>query len=243
MSDANPKTLYFAVPAYTGCKPSVQAVTAAFLGHAPLDRVYYQEGVGSSTTFRFNQLWCDALNKRRSHRITHFLMLHTDIAPLAFTWVEDLLREMARVKADVLSVVIPFKDDSGLTSTAVSGGNPDPFHPVRRITMTEAENLLRPTFTDDKLLINTGMMLVDFTKPWVEQVHFEFKDEIRQAPDGTFYPVGVSEDYNFSRQLIALGVPRHVTNVVKAIHQGSYEYPNFGKWGTMKRDEEVAQVR
>lgn len=58
-----------------------------------------------------------------------------------------------------------------------------------RIAMTEAADLLRPIFTDDKLLINTGM--VDFTKPWVEQVHFEFKDEIRQAPDGTFYPVGV----------------------------------------------------
>lgn len=232
-------TLYLACPYYAGQRPAAPVILGAYAKHRPVDNVYFKEGSMSLLAHNFNKLWCDALNLRKKLDITHFLMLHSDIVPHELTWAEDMLMEMMRVKAPILSAFVPIKDERGLTSTAWD--TEDRFSP-KRMTMQEAEEYLgNGSYTHPDLLINTGLMLVDFTQEWVNKVGFTINDEIRLAKtqDGEdFYFAAVEpEDWNFSRQLKALGVQRYVTKAVKLTHIGSFPYPNYGAWGTQKHDE------
>jgi hypothetical protein len=235
---SSPDTLYLACPFYGGQKPDASTVIQAMLHHQPVQNVLYEESSISLLANNFNRLWCYALNKRQQFNITRFLMLHSDIRPMQADWVEIMLSEMDRLKAPVVSALMPIKDERGLTSTGWD--TEDRFSP-KRMTMVEAEQI-GVSYTHPKLLINTGLMLVDFTQPWIEEVCFTINDEIRTAehPETKakyFYPAVEPEDWNFSRWLIARGIPRYVTRALKAVHQGNFNYPNFGGWGASKVDE------
>ena len=93
------------------------------------------------------------------------------------------------------------------------------------------EILDRPvTWTAPDLLVNTGLMLVDFREPWVERVCFTIRDKIHEE-NGTWVAEVEPEDWGFSRQARALGVPLHVTRRVAVMHIGSKAFPNDVKWG------------
>jgi len=175
----------------------------------------------------FNRCWCEALTRRKSaFPVTHFLMLHADIIPIATDWFEQLWREFNENKCKVLSVAVPIKTEAGLTSTALESGN---LWRPRRLTVTEI--LDRPvTWTAPDLLVNTGLMLVDFREPWVERVCFTINDKIHEE-NGTWVAEVEPEDWGFSRQARALGVPLHVTRRVAVMHIGSKAFPNDVKWG------------
>src|SRR5437870_12807136 len=51
----------------------------------------------------FNQLWCLALNARGARKLTHFCMVHEDVAPGGY-YVDIMLKEMRRYGADLVSV-------------------------------------------------------------------------------------------------------------------------------------------
>jgi len=74
---------------------------------------------------------------------------------------------MERTKAKVLSVVLPLKSAEGVVSTALD----DPDYPtsslVSQFTTTEIHQMPEETFTHERLLANTGCLLVDFREPWV----------------------------------------------------------------------------
>ena len=114
---------------------------------------------------------------------SHFCLLHDDIVPEPL-WLDKMMRIMEEQHADILSVVVPLKNDKGLTSTAldVGVGDEDPHWRVKRLTLKEIYNDYEPTFTHEKLLVNTGLMLVDLRKPWVENVWFAFEDKIIPDP-------------------------------------------------------------
>ena len=184
------------------------------------------ETQSSLLAFSFNKLWYAALRARERNGITHFLMLHSDVSPMGDTWFHQLLGEMVSTKAGVLSVIIPIKTGAGLTSTAMETG--EEFRP-RRLTLTEA--YARPqTWTAPDLLFNTGCLLVDFTQPWVEKVHFTMRDVILQTPEGPI-PATEPEDWNFSRQCRALGVSCYVTRKVGIMHRGTIGFSNMEAWG------------
>jgi len=182
----------------------------------------------------FNRCWVEALNRRKSaFPVTHFLMLHADIIPIATDWFEQLWREFNDNKCKVLSVAVPIKTEAGLTSTALESGN---LWRPRRLTVTEI--LDRPvTWTAPDLLVNTGLMLVDLREwrdwrdePWVEKICFTINDEIHEE-NGTWVAEVEPEDWNFSRQCRALGVPLHVTRRVGVAHVGNKAFHNDVKWG------------
>ena len=175
----------------------------------------------------FNTAWCEALNWHADA----FLMLHADIIPVSEAWPAVMFKELYDRGADVMSVISPIKTSHGLTSTAVE--TDDPWNP-RRYSMTEVFE--KPeTFTEDGLLINTGLMLVDFRKPWVEDVHFTINDRIIKR-DGQYMPESQPEDWNFSRQARSLGAKVYATRKVVIQHVGRAGYDNACAWGSQETD-------
>ena len=75
-------------------------------------KLIVEEKQNSLLTVCFNSLWCEALNNRKKHGLTHFAMLHCDIGPQE-GWIDILLREQKKCGADILSVVVPIKDERG----------------------------------------------------------------------------------------------------------------------------------
>lgn len=183
----------------------------------------------------FNHLWCNALNAR-SKGVTHFAMVHADIGPETY-WLDKMHAIMSEHKADILSVVAPMKSYEGLTSTGIDGyiDGRRALTP-RRFTMREIYAMPHATFTHPDLVINTGLMLVDLTKPWVEEVAFGIADEIHVSDDGKFTPFTIPEDWSFSRQARNRGAIIYATRDVKLEHWGTAAYANTGPWGSLEID-------
>ncbi len=193
----------------------------------------------------FNTLYCNALNKRPE--VIHFLMIHSDIVPEP-GFIRKMYKEMGRTKADVLSVVLPLKDNRGLTSTALLdstiGENP------RRVSVSELDNLPETFGKDDladffkgrrgssTLLVNSGLMLVNLQKPWVEKVWFAIEDYIFKNKDGKFETYTFSEDWFYSKQAQMRGAKVMATQIVRARHIGDASFPNWGRWGLFDQEED-----
>jgi hypothetical protein len=198
-----------------------------------------QSGVRLSTVFiqtslltkGFNQLWCEALNRRKPLGLTHFLMVHSDIAIVTDSWLKKMLSIADEYGADVLSAVSPMKTADGLTSTAIELGEP---FPVKRYTLYEV-HAGPATWTHEKLLVNTGVMLVDFRKPWVERIRFTNTDEILER-EGKYEARSLPEDWQFSRDARALGAQVFATREIRVEHFGSLNYSSGHAWGRLKED-------
>lgn len=200
---------------------------------------------GSSLlTYNFNDGWAIALNLRDEGKVTHFLLWHADIVPQGDDWLETLYLEMARVEADVLSVISPIKNQNGLTSTA---RDTDPWRPIR-YTMTEI--LARPlTWTEPDLLVNTGLLLIDLQGAWIERdpglaVCFTMRDQVARNPEtGRWEPDIAPEDWGFSRHARAAGARIWVTRAVMLDHWGEFPYPNHVAWGAKVDEGNLAHAQ
>lgn len=215
----------------------------------------------SSLTHNFNMLWYHCLNDRERYGFTHFLMLHSDIAPHGY-WLDEMMDVMNERDWDVVSVVSPIKDGRGLTSTAFDTNRWRP----RRITMAELERM--PDSFDNAdlleldgggrakwksgvplygptgiLLPNTGLMLVRFdrSRTWLDKVCFEFRNRIvREAMDDgniTYVPDFEPEDWRFGRFLHQHGVRYGITKKVKLTHCGTFNFLNHTVWGEFGEDK------
>lgn len=201
----------------------------------------------------FNLLLCDALNARREYPVTHLAMLHDDVCPEP-GWLDVMLDELEASGADFLSAVVPIKNGAGLTSTAVDMvGAP---WVVRRLSMKEVFDLPE-TFTladipwvgAERLLVNTGLWITRLDT-WAERIFprdnatgksrqadlfFTDRARIIQAPDGEYLAEDISEDWDFSRQLDALGVTVAATRKVPLYHERP-EFTSSNVWGAWQTD-------
>lgn len=190
-------------------------------------RTIHGENAGSICTFNFNQLWAGALNLRKTEGVTHFLLWHADIRPLGKDWLDVMFEEMENNDADVLSAIIPIKDERGLTSTAFDLGE----WRVARITQKQVHsNKFPDTWTAENLLLNTGLMLVDMRKPWVEKICFTINDKI-VFEKGQWKAYCEPEDWNFSRQCHKLDCRLFVTRKVITEHCGYKAWRSDEVWG------------
>ena len=207
----------------------------------------------------FNQLWARALIEHdQDHNVKYFCMLHADVVPQVDNWLDLLIEEMEMNNAQVLSAVVPIKDHTGSTSTAVStDGN---IWDTRKLTLAECEQLpdtfdiddVRETFpelshVDSPLLVNTGLMLVDLSNGWASETddqghlkaYFTIKDRIRR--NGTQYEVAVvPEDWRFSQMAHEAGCKVCATTRVPLVHIGMHGYANFSKMPKPNTQEAVA---
>jgi hypothetical protein len=212
----------------------------------------------------FNALWTTALNYFESGDITHFAMLHHDIAA-GVGWLDVLMQEMAEKKADLVSVVVPLKDARGVCSSGI-GDPDDPWEIYRRITAREltvgawevpGSGLVEFPETFDAadlgypgmpLMHNNGLWLADLSAPAFHatdelgnlRAMFQFPSQVYRAADGKWHVRGESEDWYFSRQLHLLGAKTYLTRKLKVSHLGGGSYCNFEAWGTSAQDEDTA---
>jgi SAM-dependent methyltransferase len=203
------------------------------------DHEYIPANVDSSAMGMVcNRLWINALELAEQGHITHFLMQHSDIAPMENYYVDKMIAIMERTGADILSAVVPIKDGYGTTSTALDEpcGDVPQYWRVRRLTMKEIYDM-EPTFTHEKLLLNTGLMLVDMRKAWTKDAYFTFEDKIIWW-HGRRVAVAMPEDWSFSRMARKLGATKlYATREVPLNHIGNSAYPNTHVWGSLETDQ------
>lgn len=191
-----------------------------------VNKVCRQKGVlavsrgGSLLARHFNQLWCQALNTRKSKGWTHFAMIHSDIEP-EDGWLDKLINEMDRVQADVISAVVPIKDSSGSTSTAILSEEDNDVELLNEAALSKLPCTFDEShFPGKTLLVNTGLWVCDFRSEWVEHCWFEIRDSIHKFPDGTFEARGMPEDWNFSIMCKMLRRKVFATQIVGLKHYG-----------------------
>lgn len=172
----------------------------------------------SLLTRAFNECYVYALNAGA----THFLMLHADVLPIVRDWPQVLVALMEVNGAGILSVVLPIKTASGLTSTAIETA--DPWNPTRLSLADVAERA--ETWTEPGLLVNTGLMLVDLRQSWATKVCFTMHDRIRQNDAGIWVSECQPEDWAFSRQVREAGGSVWATRAIRALHFGTDSWPN-----------------
>jgi len=191
----------------------------------------------------FNRMFCNCLNRRKELGVDYFMMLHADVRP-ELGFAEKMLDVMRKHEADLLSVVIPFRDYSGLTSTALSYDACDnqlPKRHPRRITLKEVQKLPETFSLQDclelepeakVLLLNSGLLLVNLNFTHVRKLHFEIRDWIEEdAQIGELQARVFSEDWVFSLQAQTLGAKCYATTAVKVSHIGVAAFNNFEQWG------------
>lgn len=213
------------------------AISLLKMGKTPIFQVSLRST--SILTFTFNSLWVNALNHRG--KFDYFVMLHDDVEPIEDGWLDVLVAEYEKNLPDILSVVLPIKDNRGLTSTAFM----DPkTRRQERLTMTQACQY-PTTFSGDAfqtrwvVMPNTGLWICDFRKPWVEKICFTNRDRIFRDQNGTWYAQAYGEDWDLGGQCEAMGLKVMATTAVKAMHHGEFAYPNFTPFGTLKTDDQV----
>ena len=186
-----------------------------------------------------NELWAIALNLRAAG-ITHYAGLHSDVHPEP-GWLDILLNVLDRENADVVSVVVPIKDEKGLTSTAVDNLLGEPRREPRLLTLHEVHALERQTFDaadagypDKTLCINTGCFVARLDRPWCESISFRTFTRIAKGPDGVFFVKKYPEDWDFGIQLAHLGAKTLATLEVRVTHGQDPRCTNAEPWGTVK---------
>lgn len=200
--------------------------------------------LSSLLTHGFNLMWATALNWHKAGIVDYFLMHHDDIEVRTHGWLDVMVAEMKRTGAAVLSVVQPIKDGSGNTSTAVDNGG---YWAPRKLTLDEI-GMMPETFCaadtkwpDKALLINTGLMLIDLSRPeWRsnsdrdgmsladgDELYFKFhiNDRIVQV-DGELRAQVAPEDWNFSRLCASCNLPVYATRKIECFHHGDYGFSN-----------------
>lgn len=229
-------SIYLAVPHYGQIEPAALPGLMLPTRH----RIHVNTNGCSLLAHNFNRLFCDAANLRASRGLTHFAMLHADVEAPPY-WIDALIEEMDRVRADVLSVVLPIKDGRGLTTTGVQ-------HPeTQRITrLTVRETLALPQTFDAgtagypgyHLMINTGCWVARFDGDWVERFPgFAILDGIVRGDDGRLAPRVLSEDWNFSGWAARHGLRVLATRRVPCKHHGRAAYVNDTEWGEWDTDK------
>lgn len=229
-----PQSVFLAIPCGASQEISGLTVRAIARSNASEREVSISVKGSSILPFTFNDLWCEALNGRKSPGFERFVMLHNDIVPNHEEWIDQLLDLMTEYGADVMSVVSPIKDEAGLTSTGV---DTHPWRP-RRLTMNEVLNELPPVFGNAELqpyggnlLFNTGLMAVRLDTTWAEEVTFGFGNAIAKLPNGVYLPLVEPEDWRFSRWCHKRDLACFATSKISLGHIGLKMYPNNVAWG------------
>jgi SAM-dependent methyltransferase len=237
MTSCNDRRVFLGMPGYG--KQTAAAGRGFWRACADMSQVHNPYENGSLLAANFNSLWCKALNMvHRGERLDYFAMLHDDVGPQDF-WLDELIDELEHKQLDVLGVVVPIKDDRGLTSIAID--NPGDTWRVRaRMALHEVYDLPE-TFTADDighpLLLNTGCWVAKWNQEWCRQVHFEINDRIVFDRLTNSYQIqNESEDWYFSRLCNELNLKIGATRKIAVAHRGECDYLNTHPWGRLAFD-------
>lgn len=164
----------------------------------------------------YNSTFQTAMKSRDYGQITHYAMIHADIEPVVPrgygvpSWLDILYAEMLETGADVVSVVSPYKEPAYERTTTVIGNPDDPWLPKRHILLSDRSRLPETFGIEDCgdpatefLQVNTGLMLVDISKP--------YWDIPREGGDG--------ESFAFELMQRIIRVPRDVQDIAAEVQK------------------------
>jgi hypothetical protein len=242
----NPEAIFLACPTHNG-QVNITTSRKIWLDASENRPTIPAMSSNSLLAHGFNNFLCEALNKRDQYNIKWFAMLHADVIPERF-WLDKLIQLAEQNNADLLSVVIPFKDASGITSAALSNPDSD-FGALMRLTLAQVNGGRLPKTFDLGdvvrhctsistelienffLLVNTGCMLMRLDQPWSDQVFFTINDRIVKQFNGTYTAEVEPEDWFISKQVARHGGRVMATTAVQASHVGGGNYPNDKTYG------------
>lgn len=231
-------------------KPRVALLYPSYDGwfmHAGVvpSKLYWHEIVKNGTsiiTTTFNEMLCQVYNSET--QFDYLAMLHADVVPDMY-WLDTLVEELEVNRLDILSAVVPIKNDRGTTSTGLEVVGTQ--WAVRRLTLNEIYGWnLSPTFTakdipgrsDQGLLLNTGCWVMRWNQPWSRGWYFRQQDRIVWSTSAQKYgKESASEDWDWSRQMISRGCRLGATTKVGLHHQFP-QCHNRSAWGTWQNDED-----
>lgn len=203
---------------------------------------------GSGLTQNHNLLLCEAVNRYRKGDITHALFMHSDVQPRDGDWLSILIEEYQRARADVLGCFIAMKGWIGITSTALDTDYWQPqrltLHQIKRLPVTWTH------FQHPRLLLNTGLMLMDLSRIAALDPPpcFRFENRIRVDENGNWGQDFLGEDWLFSRECHKRGLQLFVTRALHIDHLGEQMYPSSPAWGApldpghVRADEEIEVI-
>jgi predicted O-methyltransferase YrrM len=238
MSD---RRIFLGMPVGYG-RASIHAARAFFRACKDSESVVKYHPGGSLLASSFNQIWCAALNAvHQGGRVDYFAMLHDDVAPEDY-WLDKLIDELEAKNLDILSAVVPIKDNRGLTSMCLDRDGSNWF-PLGKLSMRDVFELPE-TFTSDDLghplLLNTGCWVIKWNQEVCKKLHFEINDRIVfDTKLGRYLSETEPEDWFFSRQAHELGLRLGATRKVELFHFGEYAFPNHDPWGSETFDAEM----
>jgi len=196
-------------------------------------RVEIKWSAASLLAANFNKLLCAAKNGGHEY----LLLGHGDVVPLGTGWLRAMVDRAKRHNADLLSAVVPLKNASGLTSTAVLVDGR-----VRRLTLHEVAKLPDVFDVFDVydvgvapdaygLLVNTGLLLIRMAMVDPERLHFTVRDQVRQC-EGVFNFVVWPEDWGFSVDAAKANLRVTATRTPRVEHIGAVEFSTAAEpWG------------
>lgn len=236
MSEAPRYTIFVAQPnAGTVMSCAVESLSHMTARH----KIRLQMSGFGDVAHNFNMLWCDCLNGRKEHGLTHFAMLHSDIRISPY-WLDTLIEEMDRLDAEVISTIVPIKDTRGLTTTGIRYAGQ---WGTKRFTMREIM-AFPETFSiadvgdpaTEHLAINTGAWVCRINTGWADEFP-GFTDNYRIRNVGGYRtPDFDSEDWLFSDWLAENKIRTYVTRKPAAYHVGAFEYGNTSSWGSWETE-------
>lgn len=236
-----PIVAYIAMPMHTTFGANYLALRALWRGATT--RGIHQicsPSINSVLPHNFSQHLCAALNARAEHGVTHFAMLHADIAPQV-GWLDILMDELHATKADIMSAVVPIKHilgDGGYTSTAIAEPADRMHWQHFKLTMNDIFKLPETFGIEDTpwpgrvLLVNTGCMVmpIGVAEQFAKAGGFRFETWIHEH-EGLFRPEAISEDWLMSRWAYDAGLKVRATRKVQLDHWGITPFSNTGPWG------------
>lgn len=203
-----------------------------------------------------NHLLASAIN----NRCEWFALLHADIAP-EDGWVDKLIGEAIKYEADIMTAIVPIKNNLGVTSTGIMHKDTSRLRPAKRFTMKEIWSADFPeTFASPYphghgsphhlipkgfLIANTGCMVCKIgdangIRKWMDvtKVFFDTRSYITPVKDQTTGKISLaanefSEDWWFTYQAQLNGAKVMATRTLKLNHA---DYPNDRPWGMCETD-------
>lgn len=203
----------------------------------------------SLLSFNMNSLYAMALNDRDKNGAQWFAMLHSDIEPDHW-WIDTLIEEAEAHEADIMTAIVPIKDERGVTSTGIA--HPDhPWSPYCRLTLAQRNHDDMPVTFDvnacvdalarlpeglrleaprTQLLVNTGACVVRLDRPWADELIFTTGERILKI-EGKWCTKVESEDWRFGKLAASLGAKVMATKAVNVKHHGTGHFESDMTWG------------
>jgi hypothetical protein len=232
--------VYIGMPTYLITEPCAIMGAMSRASEVP-GRTVFQLLDGGFHCGNFNALWCSAWNACEEGNYTHHAQIHQDIDPQRL-WLDKAITLMDAHDLNVLSVVVPQKQDTGVTSTAVL--DKDTLR-TRRLCMKEIGKWLPPTFQTvdlqrlgfkNHLLLMSGGMFIAKIGPWFQRCWFEAPARILKDENGKLVSAVWDEGWNWTIQLAQMGVRYACTTEIVLGHVGKTTWSNRPDWGEWETD-------